>query len=234
MKPGATVLTVMPNGASSRPAEGQAHLGGLGGGVGGPARRRPVGDLGVDLHDAAVAPVQHPGQHRAADQHRAHDEVAQLGQVVGPGHVGDRGLGLRAGGVEDQHVNRAEAARDRGAQPGGLTLVRDISEEGPGGAALSADGVADRIGQVVARAAIDRDGEPVTRQAHRDRRPQPSRTARHQRHPSTRFRHAEMIPPRPARSRRRHRSSGGAPLTQKIRLWAVSGNWRWPAGSALR
>jgi hypothetical protein len=42
-------------------AEGQADLCALGGGVGGPARGRPVRDLGVDVHDTAVPAGLHPG-----------------------------------------------------------------------------------------------------------------------------------------------------------------------------
>jgi hypothetical protein len=75
------------------PAAGQAYLGVLGGGMGRPARRRPVGDLGVHVHDAAIPPGRHRGQHRAAEQHRALDEEVQLGQVAGPAHLGDRASG---------------------------------------------------------------------------------------------------------------------------------------------
>ena len=115
MKPGATVLTVMPSGRElARPAAGQPDLRVLGRGVGGPARRRSVGDLGVDLDDPAVAARPHGGQHGAAEQHRALDEELKLGEVVLPRHLGHRRLGLRAGGVEHQHVDRAEAVGHRG------------------------------------------------------------------------------------------------------------------------
>jgi hypothetical protein len=61
-------------------------------------------------------PVLRPGQHYAAGQRRARDEEVQLGEVIGRCHVCHPGLGLRVGGVEHQHINRAETARDRGDQ----------------------------------------------------------------------------------------------------------------------
>ena len=81
-------------------AVGEADLCALGGGVGGPAGRRPVGDFGVDVHEAAEPSGLHPGQHRAAKQHRALDEEVQLGKVVGPRYLGHLSFRLRAGGVE--------------------------------------------------------------------------------------------------------------------------------------
>ena len=40
--------------------------------------------------------------------------------MAGPGYLGHCGVGLRAGGIEDQHINRAEAVSDPGGQPGNL------------------------------------------------------------------------------------------------------------------
>ena len=177
------------------PAECQADLCALGGGVGGPARGRPVRDLGVDVHDAAVPPGLHSGQDGAAEQHRALDEEVQLGQVAGPGDLGHRGFGLRAGGVEDQHIDRAEAAGDRGGQPRDLVLIGDVGAEARGGAAVVLDGAADRGYLLVAGAAIDRDGEAVMGQPPRDRRAQAPRAARHQSDTPLRHRHMAMIPP---------------------------------------
>ncbi len=51
-------------GELARPAAGQAYLCAPGRGMRRPARRRLAGDLGVDVHDAAVAPGLRPGQHR--------------------------------------------------------------------------------------------------------------------------------------------------------------------------
>jgi hypothetical protein len=81
------------------------------------------------VHDAAVPPGLHCRQDGPAEQHRALDEEVQLGQVAGPGDLGHCGFGLRAGGVEDQHIDRAEVGGDRGDQPGDLVLVGDIGAE---------------------------------------------------------------------------------------------------------
>ena len=151
------------------------------------------------MHDAAVPPGLHAGQHGAAGQHRALDEEVQLGEVAGPGYIGHRGFGLRAGGVEDQHLDRAEAVSDRGGQPGDLVLVGHIGAEALGGPAIVTDGAAEGSDLMVAGPAIDRDGKAVTRQAPRDHRPQAPRAARHQRDPSVRHCHVVMIPLRPAR-----------------------------------
>jgi len=195
MKPGATVFTVMPNGASSRAqlsvrpicallAVAWADLPG----------GRPVSGLGVDVHDAAVPPGLHGRQDGPAEQHRALDEEVHLGQVAGPGDLGHCGFGLRAGGVEDQHVDRAEAAGDRGDQPGDLVLVGDIGAEARRGAAIITDGAENRGYLFVAGPAIDRDGEPVTCQPPRDYRPQPRRAARDQSDTPMRPSHTVMIP----------------------------------------
>ena len=61
-----------------------------------------------------------PGTHRAPQRHRALDEEVQLGEVVGPGHIGRLGVRLRTGGVEYQHIDGAEPVGDRGYQPGDL------------------------------------------------------------------------------------------------------------------
>jgi hypothetical protein len=76
-------------------------------------------------------------QHGPAEQYRALDEEVQLGHVVRPGNIGHRGFGLRAGGVEDQHIDRTDAVSDRCGQPGNLILVGDIGAEALGGAAAS-------------------------------------------------------------------------------------------------
>ena len=173
-------------GELTSPAPGQADLRVLGGRVGGPARRRAVGDLGVDADDAAVPPGPHPGQHRAAEQHRALDEEVQLGDVVGPAHLGHRGLGLRAGGVQDQHVNWAERAGDRGDQAVYLVLVGDVGAEAPGGATVVADDPGHGRHPFVAGPAVDRDGKSVPSQAPRDRGAQAARASRHQGDPPAR------------------------------------------------
>jgi hypothetical protein len=119
----------------------------------------------------AMPPGLHPGQHRAAEQHRALDEEVQLSQVPSPGHLGQRRFRLRAGGIEDQHIHRAKTAGDRGDQPGHLFLIGDIGEKARDHAALLPDAAADGGDLLVAGPAIDRDGTAVARQAPRDHRP---------------------------------------------------------------
>src|SRR6202034_287254 len=100
------------------------------------------------------------------------DEEVQLGEVTGPGHIGHRGFGLRAGGVQDQHIDWAEAVSDGGDQPGDLLLVGDIGAEALGDTAVITDSAAYGGYLLIAGQAIDRDGETVTRQAPRDHRPE--------------------------------------------------------------
>jgi hypothetical protein len=63
--------------------------------------------------------------------------------MADPGYIGHRGFGLRAGGVQDQHIDRAQAFSDRGGQPGDLLLVGDIGAETLGGTAIVTDRAAD-------------------------------------------------------------------------------------------
>ena len=110
-----------------------------------------------------------------------------------PAHLGDGGFGLRAGGVEHQHIHRAEPAGDRGDQLGDLLLIGDIGAEGLGHAAVAADGAADLLCLPVAAAAIDRHGETVLGQTACDLRAQAARAARHQSDPPIGHRHAAII-----------------------------------------
>ena len=96
----------------------------------------------------------------------------QLVQVVGPCHLGDRGLGLRAGGVEHQYLNRPEPVGDRGDQLADLVLVSDVGAEGVRGAAAVTDKAGDLARLLIATPAVDRDGQAVSRQPHRDHRAQ--------------------------------------------------------------
>ncbi len=97
----------------------------------------------------------------AGAQHRALDEIVQLGQVVGPAHVSDQVFGLRPGGVEHEHINRAETAGDRGDQVGNLLLIGDVGAKRFSNAAAVTDAAANFAGPLVAAPAIDRDGEAV-------------------------------------------------------------------------
>ena len=168
------------------------------------------------MHDAAEPPSLHCRHDGPAEQHRALDEEVQLGQVAGPGHIGHRAFGLRAGGVEDQHIDRAQAVSDRGGQPGDLLLVGDIGAEALGSAAVRTDGAGDGGYVLVAGPAIDRDGETVPRQPPRDHRPQAPRAARHQRDTPLRYRHVAIISlrsaHRPTPAPRPHRAPKSACL----------------------
>jgi hypothetical protein len=148
------------------------------------------------VDDTAIPPGLHSGQHHAAEQHRALDEEVQLSKVAGPGHFGHCGFGLRAGGVEYQHIDGAETVSDRGDQPGHLVLIGDIGEKALSGAAILTDTAADGSDVLVAGPAIYRDGGTVTGQAPRDHRPQAPRAARHQSDPPMRHCHLAIIPPR--------------------------------------
>jgi hypothetical protein len=78
------------------PAAGETDLRALRGGIGRPAWGRPVRDLRVDVDDAPEPPRLHSGDDRASEQHRALDEESELGEVILPGHLGQRGFWLRA------------------------------------------------------------------------------------------------------------------------------------------
>jgi hypothetical protein len=181
MKPGATAFDGDPDrGELARPAAREADLRALGGHVGRPARWRTVDDFGVDLDDAAGSPRGHSRQHGAAEQHRALDEKLELGDVVLPRHLGERGLGLRPGGVEHQHVDGSEAARHRVHEIHGLPLVGDVGGEGVGNPIVVADRV-DDLGRLRATVAVvDGHREPVAGEAQRDRAAQPAGAARHE------------------------------------------------------
>jgi len=129
MKPGATVFTVIQRGELARPRSREGVLGALGGGVRGAARGRPVHHLGVDLHDPPEPPLSHAGQDRPPEEHRALDEELELGDVVRPRHLLEQALGLRAGGIEHEHSDRAERRLDRADHPGDRALVGDVGGE---------------------------------------------------------------------------------------------------------
>jgi hypothetical protein len=172
-----------------------------------------MSNLGIDVDDAAVPPGLHSGQHRAAEQHRALDEEVQLGEVVGPGHIDHRGFGLRAGGVEDQHINRAETVSDRGDQPGNLVLIGDVRAKAPSGAAIVTDAAADLSYLLIAGPSIDRDGNAITGQAPRDHSPQAPRAARHQSDTPMRHCHLAIIPLRSAHKAGLQRRAGQSETT---------------------
>ena len=59
-------------GELARPTSCETDLGAFCGDVGGPARGRPVDDLGVDLDDAAGLLRLHSGEHGSEEQYRAY------------------------------------------------------------------------------------------------------------------------------------------------------------------
>src|SRR5262249_14582557 len=110
-----------------------------------------------------------------------------------------RASGWGAGGVEHQHINRAEPAGDRGDQFGDPLLIGDVGGEGPRYAAGGTYGAADLFGLLVAALRIDRDREAVLGQPARDLGAEPPRAARHQGHTPVCHRHVAIIPPRSGR-----------------------------------
>jgi len=165
------------------PAAGESDLRVLGRGVGGPSDRGPVGDFGIDLNDPAVAPNPHRGDDFAPQEHRAFHEEVELIQMLLPAHLTERGLGLWAGRVQHQHLDRAELAGDRGHQPGDLALVGHVEAEGSGDPALAPNDVHDLLNlSVVLRAGqpVDRDRVPVLGKSSGDGAAQSPRTAGHE------------------------------------------------------
>jgi hypothetical protein len=127
-------------GELARPTPRETDLGVLCGDVGGSARGRPVNDLGVDLDDAAGPLGLHSGEDGSEQQYRALDEEPELRDVVRPGHLRQGRFRLRAGRVQYQHVDGAEAAGHRRDEIGNLPLVGDVGREGVRDSAVVPDG----------------------------------------------------------------------------------------------
>nr|WP_245721871.1 hypothetical protein [Nocardia crassostreae] len=104
-----------------------------------------------------------------AEQDRALDEEVELGDVVGPGDLGQGGFGLWAGGIEHQHIHGAEERADRGDEVGDLALIGDIGRDGFGHAAFGADGLDDGRRVLAVPQAVDDHGRPVGGESPRDR-----------------------------------------------------------------
>ena len=84
--------------------------------------------------------------------------------MVGPSHIGHRGFRLRAGGVDHQHVDGAEAVGDRGYQLGDLLFVGDVGAEGVADTAVVTDGAGNLECVCVVAEAVNRHGEAVAGQ----------------------------------------------------------------------
>jgi Gamma-glutamyltranspeptidase len=165
------------------PAAGETDLRALRGGIGRPAWGRPVRDLRVDVDDAPEPPRLHSGDDRASEQHRALDEESELGEVILPGHLGQRGFWLRAGGVEHQHVKGPQAISHRVYQFGHLLLISDVGAEGIGDTAVGPDDAGDLNRLCVATDAVDRDRKAVAGKPLHDRAAQSPRATRDQSDP---------------------------------------------------
>jgi hypothetical protein len=149
------------------------------------------------VDDAAGSLRLHPGQYGAPEQHRALDEERELGEMVLPRHLGQRGLGLRARGVDHEHVDGTEAACHATHELGHLPLVGDVGRERVGDSAVVADCGHDLERLRPTAAVVDGHGEPITAEPHRDRAAQPARASRHESDALLRRRHGRdrTVPP---------------------------------------
>ncbi len=166
--------------ASPRPHE--ADLCRLGGDVGRSAGARQVDDLRVDVDDATVFGRPHAGDHGASQQHRAQHEEAQLVEMVLPAHLHDRRLRLRSGGIQDQHLNRAQAVFDVCHEAVHLGCIGHIGDEGLRPAVPCTDSRSDTVGSLGVRA-VDRDREAIRRQPFGNAAAESSGAAGHERDP---------------------------------------------------
>ena len=191
--PGATALTWMPCGATSRASEMvNVTTPGLRRRVVGVAGGRAVkGGLRDDVHDPPAAAGGQPAPHRlAAGEERAGQVHGQRGVPLLLGHVLDVGRGPDAG-VVHQDVDRAErlsrSGRTSAARRPPSTRRRARPGRRPctcGGfpwpvPSASADEI-DASGQVAE--VVDRHLGPFGGQRQADRPPQPPRAAGHDRH----------------------------------------------------
>ena len=103
--------------------------------------------------------------------------------MVLPRHFGQRRLRLRAGGVEHQHVDRAETIGHRGDELGDLPLVGDVGREGRSNPAGALDCVDDREHPRVIAQAVDGDREAIAGEPPSDRAAETPRAAGHKSNP---------------------------------------------------
>ena len=200
-------------GELSGPAARETDLGALRCGVGGRSRRRPVGDLGVDLHDAPEPSLAHCGERSPPEQDRALDEELELRDVVRPRHIVQRSFRLRAGRVQHQHLDRAEPLGDRRHECDHLPLVGDVSREGLRDPSPLANGTDDCERLLPAVPVVDGYGQPIPGEAAGDRAAKPALTPGHKGN---------------ARLMKACRQGGSSTLTELI------GNRFWPSGALAR
>jgi hypothetical protein len=113
-----------------------------------------------------------------------------------PGHLGDGRFRLRAGGVDDQHLDRTKAVGHRSHQLTNLRLISDIGREGLSEAAVVPDGAGHLKRSRLAADAIDSHRQTIARQAPGDGNTQAARAACDQRDAFPCRHHARSIPVR--------------------------------------
>ena len=188
------------------PAPGQPDLRRLRRGVGGATGWRSVGDLRIDLDDAPERGGPHGRKHRPAHQNRALDEEVQLGQVLVPAGVVDRGVRLGTRGVQHEHLDRPEETLDTRNEVGHLALVRDVAHRELRDAPVATDGGDDVVPSPVTGQSVDGDPQAVRGEAPGDGRAEAAGAPGHERDATVAGRAARghvvpfLPPPRPAGS----------------------------------
>jgi hypothetical protein len=144
-------------GEFARPAAGQSNLRVLGGGVGGPPRR------GRSATSESIWTIRPWRRARIAGSTARPSSTGLLTKKSSWSRwsayaTGDRRFGLGAGGVEHQHVDRAEAVGHRDNELGDLALVGYVGGEGVGDPAAGADRAGDLASASAAAHVVDGDG----------------------------------------------------------------------------
>jgi hypothetical protein len=131
------------------------------------------------VHDAPGAAFAHARQHGAAEQHRAaHEEAEHVGVAI-PVGLADPRRALRAGRVEDEHVDGAERLGNGGDEADDRLGVRHVGRERRRRPTGFPDRRHDRL--TLAAAVVDGDGQTVGGEALGDRLPEAARAAGHER-----------------------------------------------------
>jgi hypothetical protein len=132
--------------------------------------------------------------------------------VILPSDLGQGRFRLRAGRVEDEHLDRTESIGYPCNEIGGLLLIGDIGCKGVGHAAVVSDRLGDFESLAVTVQTVHRHGQTVTRKPLGNRSAQPARASRHERDPLLRRTHGRIISliESPSRARRHGHSCGPA------------------------
>src|SRR5207253_9057098 len=102
----------LPGGQLVGPRAGESKLRAFGGGVVGEFRHAALEDFRTDVDDPAVMALFHLRHDSFGQEHGRFDEEFELIEADAPGKVFDFDERLRAGGVDDQDVDEAEARLD--------------------------------------------------------------------------------------------------------------------------